>query len=32
MTAICQMRKGCFYFIDNVEILDECFVSALGAL
>lgn len=32
MTAICNLKSGSFYFVKEVNLLDEFFVDALGGL
>jgi len=32
MRNIANLRDGNFYFIDKLEVVDECFVDALGGL
>lgn len=32
MTRISNLGKGSFYFVNNISLLDEFFVDALGAL
>lgn len=32
MTKISNLGKGSFYFVNNISLLDEFFVDALGAL
>ncbi|CAK70409.1 unnamed protein product (macronuclear) [Paramecium tetraurelia] len=32
MTSICSLKNGSFYFVQNISLLDEFFVDALGGL
>ncbi|KAM3137125.1 hypothetical protein pb186bvf_010853 [Paramecium bursaria] len=32
MTKLCDLRNGSFYFVENISLLDEFFVDALGGL
>ena len=32
MTEIAALRDGNFYFIEKLDLVDECFVDALGGL
>jgi len=32
MTGISKLKDGNFYFIQQLDTLDECFVDALGGL
>lgn len=32
MTALCNLKSGSFYFVQNISLLDEFFVDALGGL
>lgn len=32
MTALCNLGKGSFYFVQNISLLDEYFADALGSL
>lgn len=32
MTALCNLGKGSFYFVQNITLLDEYFADALGSL
>ena len=32
MTSISKLKDGNFYFIEQLDTLDECFVDALGGL
>lgn len=32
MTSICKLKNGNFYFVQNIDTLDECFVDAFGGL
>ncbi|CAD8200820.1 unnamed protein product [Paramecium octaurelia] len=32
MTSICNLKNGSFYFVQNISLLDEFFVDALGGL
>jgi hypothetical protein len=32
MTSIADLRDGNFYYIENLDLIDACFVDALGGL
>ena len=32
MSNICSLRNGAFYFVNEISLLDEYFVNALGSL
>lgn len=32
MNEIAHMKEGQFYFVPNLNVIDECFVEALGGL
>jgi len=32
MTSLCNLKNGSFYFVNDISLLDEFFVDALGGL
>jgi hypothetical protein len=32
MSEICQLRDGNFYYVEKLDMVDECFIDALGGL
>ncbi len=32
MTAICNLKSGSFYFVQDIKLLDEFFADAIGGL
>jgi len=32
MTSLCNLKHGSFYFVNDISLLDEFFVDALGGL